>query len=241
MPAPTVTSSDGVSTSSPVNVAVSGVSASDFLVLVISKANTGTLSAPSGFGAGSWSAFRNWQVESGATRLYVYTLTGVSGAGNVTITTGGAAGGFHYTLYIIKNLNTATIAAYTESTWYAINGTVQTTPAEANTPINTDEGPASIGCNIDQVALFLVVSNAPAQAHVFPSNPTPASGWTSIDRINTGAGNPHACAYLISGSVQSVQANYRDTVGNTKMGTVMLVTGTATPPPSGFEGWGMAI
>lgn len=224
--------------STTVNVPLTGLVPTDLLVVITSQRSAAPVTV-GGIAAGS-TLFGSRQVAASLTVIRVRTKTGVSD-GNVTLSVGSLGFWNQYTILVLRDLNSAAITAFADSTWYAVDGV--TTGSQETTPADTDEGPAALSVGVDQIAVFIACAQNVANAAItFPSNPTPAAGWvTDALQFKTGDGS-HLAAHKVISAPSNAQANIRASGTGGVFGTLMLIFGTPSAAPlRRFRGWGIPI
>lgn len=200
----------------------------DLVVLLMGKSSGGTNTTT--INGSATTAFGNWQNGTGGARLYVSTMTGLTGSHSVSYTTASTSADNRFTAYVIRGLTNRAITNSAISDW-----------SSTSTPSNTDEGPAALAVDVGQAAIYAAIVGTSGTL-TFPSNPTPSSGWTT-DRADTPATVAMAAARHVVAGAGNVQANVRVTATRA-LGSVMLVLGDAaapTPLTSTFVGWGNPI
>lgn len=209
------------------NFAVTTTLVSSDVVAVVWGMVSAEAGAVSGLG-GTWTEAFNMD-QTGSGRVKVVYTTGVTGTGNVTIPNGNASFTGAAAVYVIRGLNSFAVTEQ-HSVWDA-----------NSTPGNTDEFTPSQSFGEDQVAL--AAGTVSAGTVTFPSNPTPASGWTT-DVAKTTTVRVWS-AHLVGTALHStLQVGLRSS-STRAIGVVAVVFGTPTagapPLTSTFVGWGNPI
>lgn len=165
---------------------------------------------------------------STTTRMALFTKTGVSGTVSVAYSTSFSTTN-KFTVYVVRGLTNRAVTAYAQSDWSA-----------STTAANTDEGPSALPYDTGQVAVFVGVAGAGTLT--FPSNTTPASGWTTNYSGGAANGDHNAASHIATAS-GTVQANIRSTATVSLGGAMVVLGDVVSVPPltSTFVGWGSPI
>ncbi|WP_159599187.1 hypothetical protein [Agromyces humi] len=143
-------------------------------------------------------------------RHRVSWTTGATGPTTITVNPGGSP--TNAVVYVLRGLNSPTLASVSSSTYGSTFATTKTTPA------------ATAGR--DQIAIFTAMSEGGA-GWVFPAAPAPASGWQVDQTATTGYAMFAASNDEIT-TTGPISATLQGTM-NTYMGVTMLVFGTPSP------------
>ncbi|SIN72934.1 hypothetical protein [Agromyces cerinus] len=199
----------------------------DLVLVLVSKVSAG--SATVTFDGSAPTSYGNWQNSTG-TRLFVYTKTGVTGTGHtVGYSTTGTSTVNRFTILVIRGLSNAAVTSFAQSDW-----------SSTTTAANTDETVAGQSVGNGQVAV--IVGVATAGTVTFPSNPLPATGW-STDRADGSGNGTSNVIHQVFTAPDTAQASIR-TTSTTTIGAATFILGDTSSPPaliSTFTGWGNPI
>lgn len=190
------------------------VQPTDVIVAVIWKGYLGTLGLTGWGGAATWTNVVDRQ-DSGYPDFFVYTTTGMSGPGavTVTVTTTSNAGGV--ALYVLRDVQSATpvTIASTSDDW--------TTVASPGAYRIVPTTPVSVG----QVAIMAGWAPVSGQnTGTFPAQQQPAGAWTSDKQVyvsHSPAAWQYAAHYIPTGSVDAGGGIYYSTYA--QGGATMLI------------------
>ena len=161
----------------------------------------------------------------GGVTVRVYAVTGLTGTHSETVTVPSVAGTALIGVNVAHGLLNTAIKTTAQSTWNS-----------GTTAANTDEGPTPISVGNGQAVVAVGIGSGTV---TFPSNPTPASGWTT-DR----GGTSPLASRVFTATEPSMQVNIR-AASTVAIAVLEIVLGdeiTASPPlASTFIGWGNPI
>lgn len=165
-----------------------------------------------------------------STRVYVYTRTGLTGSHSLTYAVSGSSSVNRMTVLVVSGLTNSAITADALSDW----------SSTATTTANTDESTAVLTVGSGQLAI--AVGAVQAGTMVFPSNSTPASGWTTDRGDGSGTGLARVLHYIFPSAGSSQVRIQTSTLSNVACALYVLGDAAVVPPLSStFIGWGSPI
>jgi hypothetical protein len=137
------------------------LASTDMVVVVLLKSTTS--GTPGVSGLGTWT---NLQAGTGTRDHYIWTMTGVTGGGSITITPNGPAS--DYVVYVLRRSDAAAVTAFG-------SGKIDNSFISTNTQISVAD------INSATAGMFVIGVASPGAATLtFPhANMLPASGWTT--------------------------------------------------------------
>jgi hypothetical protein len=201
---------------------------SDLVVLVFSTTDSGSVTTTMNGSAMTSviAGIRNGGSTRG--RLYVRSMTGLSGTHSISYTTNANATQNYFTAFVISGLSNPSVTAQSQSDW-----------ANVSTAANTDEGPTPLTVGAGQVAIGAGMCTSGTVT--FPSNPSPSSGWTN-DRTASSGNNTSWVSHQIFTAADSaatpIQSNASAFISSA---TIVCGDAVSSSLTNTFVGWGHPI
>lgn len=210
------------SSSATVTIATSLVPTDRLVVMVMKVSTAGT---PSVSGLGTWTTL---QAGSSSLDHYLFTTTGITGGGNITVSVGSAAG--DYVVFVLRSSITASITVHG-------SGKFDSIPAA-----NAASQVADITGGL--TGMFVcAAANASAGTLTFPhSTALPVGSWTTA-RVGTNTTSKFISQTLAANTTVRVPASASAIASVALLVGVFTDGDTGAPPAltSTFIGWGNPI
>jgi hypothetical protein len=210
------------SSTATVTIATS-LTTNDRVVAIIYK--TGTTGTPTATGLGTWTA----EVSgTGTVDHYMFSMSGVTGGGNITLGVGAAVSG-DYVVYVLRSSISAAVTKH--------GATQSASTSDTGSVVN------SCTANMFACVASMVTGGATITGTYPGASAVPSSGWT-LDYTGGNTATKYASVTLLANA--NVQSGGTASASTTWVNTLGVFTDGDTSTPTGpltntFVGWGYPI